>query len=666
MNAELEWKLANLPDSPGCYLMKSKGEIIYVGKAKNLKNRVSQYFHAYRAHTPKVRAMVEKIDDFDIMLVEGELEAFTLECNLIKRHMPHYNILLKDDKQYPYIRIDLRQDFPRVELVRRMGRDGARYFGPYIGATAVREVMDVLHMIYPLRDCAYAIHPDKPRRPCVQHQIGRCMAPCAGKVSRETYRQALDGALDFLNGRYKPVLDALKARMAQCAKEMNYESAAVYRDRIRAVEALLEKQTAISTNDADRDVIAVLHHDADALVQLMFVRSGRLIGSERFTLDGAVDDPAGEILTQFMLQYYGDENVPPREILLSTIAPEQDIVEQLLSERAGHRVYIQTPRKGDKFRLVNVALKNLRDEAEKIDRRLANTRARTVGAVEELADVLGLDRPPRRIEGYDISNTQGALSVASEVVMIDGVSANREYRHYRIKTVQGANDFASMHEVITRRLSHGLTELAERQAQGLDPRGGKFSDLPDLILIDGGRGQLAAAQDAMHALGLHIPMFGLAKRIEEIVLPYSDMSIVLDRHSNALHLIQRLRDEAHRFAITHHRGLRGRASVASQLDGVPGVGPARRKAVLKHFRTVEALRAASLEEIEQVPGLPQGVAAAIYRMLHEELDSGAGEAPDGGAEAALDAGASAAPDMDECADDDAGVARAPDASRGAC
>ena len=616
MNAELEWKLANLPDSPGCYLMKSKGEIIYVGKAKNLKNRVSQYFHAYRAHTPKVRAMVEKIDDFDIMLVEGELEAFTLECNLIKRHMPHYNILLKDDKAYPYIRVDLNDDFPRIELARRQERDGARYFGPYRGATVVREVMDVLHMIYPLRDCAYAIHPDKPRRPCVQYQIGRCMAPCAGNVSRETYRQALDGALDFLNGKYKPVLDALKARMAEAAKEMNYESAAVYRDRIRAVEALLEKQTAISTNDADRDVIAVLHHDADALVRLLFVRSGRLIGSERFTLEGAGDDPAGEILTQFMLQYYGDENVPPREILLSAPAPEQEIVEQLLTERAGHRVYLQTPRKGDKFRLVSVAMKNLRDEAEKIDRRLANTRARTIGAVEELAQVLGLDKPPRRIEGYDISNTQGVLSVASEVVMIDGVSANREYRHYRIKTVEGANDFASMHEVITRRLAHGLNELAERQAQGLDPRGGKFSDLPDLILIDGGRGQLSAAQDAMHALGLSIPMFGLAKRIEEIVLPDREESLLLDRSSPALHMIQRLRDEAHRFAITHHRQLRGRRSVASALNTVPGIGDKRRRALLTHFKSVEALRAASLEEIAAVSGMSRPAAENVWNFLH--------------------------------------------------
>ena len=639
MNPELEWKIANLPDSPGCYLMKSQGQIIYVGKAKNLKNRVSQYFHASRAHTPKVRAMVEKIDDFDIMLVEGELEAFTLECNLIKLHMPHYNILLKDDKAYPYIRVDLRQDFPRIELARRQERDGARYFGPYRGATVVREVMDVLHMIYPLRTCAYAIHPDKPRRPCVHHQIGQCMAPCAGNVTPEAYRAVLDKALEFLNGRYKPVLETLKERMAQCAREMNYESAAVYRDRIRAVEALIEKQTAISTNASDRDVIAVLHHDADAMVQLMFIRSGRLIGSERFTLEGAGDDEAGEILTQFMLQYYGPENVPPREVLLSASVQEQPLVEQLLSEQAGHRVYLQTPRKGDKFRQVSVALKNLRDEAEKLDRRLANSRARTLGACEELAQVLGLDKPPRRIEGYDISNTQGVLSVASEVVMIDGTCAHKEYRHYRIKTVQGANDFASMHEVITRRLTHGLNELAQRQAEGLDPRGGKFSDLPDLILIDGGRGQLSFAQDAMHSLGLNIPMFGLAERIDEIVLPDSDMSIVLDRHSNALHMIQRLRDEAHRFAITHHRSLRGKASVTSRLDGVAGVGPARRKSILRHFKTVEALKAATVEEIAQVPGLPESVAQNVYAMLHqpERTSDYATASPEEAADAFLDA-----------------------------
>ena len=624
LTRNLEWKIANLPESPGCYLMKCVDEIIYVGKAKNLRNRVSQYFHYSRAHTPKVRAMVEKITDFDIMLVETELEAFTLECNLIKLHMPHYNILLKDDKAYPYIRVNLSEPFPRVELARRQERDGARYFGPYRGATVVREVLDVLHMIYPLRTCAYAINPDKPRRPCVHHQIGQCSAPCAGKISPEDYRAELNKALDFLNGKYKPALDALKSRMADCAAQMNYEGAAVYRDRIRAVETLIEKQTAISTTDSDRDVIAVLHHDFDALVCIMFIRSGRLIGSEKFTLEGAGDDSAGEILTQFILQYYGPENEPPREICLSSVIHEASVVEELLSEQAGRRVYLHTPRKGDKFRQVSIAMKNLRDEAEKLDKKLADTYARTQGAAIELGEILGLDRPPRRIEGFDISNTQGAQSVASQVVMIDGVCQPKEYRHYKIKTVVGANDFASMYEVVSRRLAHGMNELAERQAAGLDPAGGKFSDLPDLILIDGGPSQLQFAQEAMHALGLNIPMFGLAERIEEIWQPHSDTSIVLDRHSNALHLIQRLRDEAHRFAITHHRALRTKASVTSRLDTVPGVGPARRKNILKHFKTVEALRAASADDIAAVQGVPKPVAEAVWQMLHAE--EGGGEA----------------------------------------
>ncbi len=380
MNSELAWKIANLPESPGCYLMKSSGEIIYVGKAKNLKNRVSQYFHESKSHTPKVRAMVEKVDDFDIMLVSTELEAFTLECNLIKLHMPRYNILLKDDKAYPYIRINLKEDFPRAELARRQQRDGARYFGPYSGATIVREVLDVIGMIYPLRTCSYAINPDRPRRPCLQYQIGRCSAPCAGKITREDYRILIDRAVEFLNGHYKPVLEELNRRMTEASRAMNYESAAVYRDRIMAVQALIEKQTAISTVDSDRDVIASLAHDADSMIMLMFIRSGRMIGSENFTLEGAGDDPPGEVLTQFMLQYYGPENMPPREILVSCDLPEQDIVEELLTEQAGHRVYVQAPKKGDKFRQINIALKNLRDQAEKLDRRQANSYARPVGA----------------------------------------------------------------------------------------------------------------------------------------------------------------------------------------------------------------------------------------------------------------------------------------------
>ena len=617
MSPELEFKIANLPDSPGCYLMKSEGEIIYVGKAVNLKNRVSQYFHYSAQHTPKVRAMVEKIDDFDIILVDGEMEAFALECNLIKLHMPHYNILLKDDKAYPYIRVNLAEDFPLVDLARRQEKDGAKYFGPYQGSTVVREVLDAVRMVFPIRVCRHAINPDKPRRPCVHHQVGQCPAPCAGLISKEDYRKTIDGVIDFLNGKYAPVLAELKDRMMEASKEMNYERAALYRDRIRAVEAVMQKQKAISTAQADQDIIAVLPHEADAMVQLMFVRSGRMIGSERFTLEGAGDEPLGEILTQFMLQYYGPEITPPREILLSATPPEHDVIEQLLTEQHGARTYILTPRRGEKLKLVNMAVKNLKDEAKKLDRKNANSRARTIGALETLQALLNLPTLPRRIEGYDISNTQGALSVASEVVMVDGVSANKEYRRYRIKTVEGANDFASMYEVITRRLSHGLDELAERKAQGLDPQGGKFSWLPDLILVDGGRGQLAAAREAMQAQGLNIPMIGLAKRIEEIVLPDEEESLLLDRHSPALHVLQRVRDESHRFAIIHHRALRGKASIASRLDGIPGVGEKRKKAILKHFKTVEALKAATAEEIAEVPGVPEKVAESVWRFLHE-------------------------------------------------
>ncbi len=622
LTADLEWKISNLPDSPGCYLMKHRGEIIYVGKAKNLKNRVSQYFHASRNHTPKVRAMVEKIDDFDIILVDGELEAFALECNLIKRYRPHYNILLKDDKHYPYIRIDMTDPFPRPELTRKQEKDGAKYFGPYQGATVVREVLDVVRSVFPVRTCNVKIDPNKPKRPCVHHQIGQCGAPCANMISQQEYAGHIRGVVDFLNGKFAPVIDALTEKMTDAAQRMNYERAALYRDRIRAVEAVMQKQKAISTSQDDRDVIAILPHDIDALVNVMYIRSGRLIGSETFTLEGAGDEPAGELITQFMLQYYSEENAPPHEILLSADPPEIDVISQLLSEAAHRRVYLAHPMRGDKAKLIRMALKNLRDQAEKLDKRTADSFARTKGAAQELGDILMMGTYPRRIEGYDISNTQGAQSVASQVVMIDGSIRPDQYRIYRIKTVQGANDFASMHEVITRRLSHGLREIRELTESGGDIRTGRFSDLPDLILIDGGKGQLNAALDAMHALNLDIPMFALAERIDEIVLPDTDDRIFLDRHSNALHMIQRLRDEAHRFAITHHRQLRGKASIASRLDGVPGIGDRRKRALLKHFQTVEALKAASVDDIAAVDGMTRPASENVYAMLHapEQVD----------------------------------------------
>ena len=616
MTEELRLKIDNLPDSPGCYLMKHQGEIIYVGKAKNLKNRVRQYFQNSRAHTPKVQAMVDKVDDFEIVLVDGELEAFILECNLIKRHKPFYNILLKDDKHYPYIRIDLKQDFPKVELVRRQAKDGARYFGPYMGATVVREMLDVVRTLFPIRTCNRAIRPDKPQRPCVHYEIGQGLAPCAGLVSPEDYKAQIHRVMEFLSGRYEPVMEDLNRQMREAALEMNYERAAVYRDRMRAVESVMQKQKAIVTGGGDQDVLATCPEGLDALVQLVVVRGGKMIGSEHFVLEHAGDEPAGEVLESFLLQYYGTENPPPKEILLAGELPEGETMAHLLSEIKGSKVILRTPKRGEKHQMVELAQKNVADAAIKRRKKLNRSHERTIGALQELQAALGLEKLPRRIEGYDISNTQGALSVGSMVVMINGMSANKEYRRFRIKTVIGPNDFASMHEVITRRFRHGLQEREERLRSGLDPAGGKFSDLPDLILIDGGRGQLEAALSAMRAQGGDVPMFGLAKRIEEIVLPDQEESILLDRHSEALHLIQRLRDEAHRFAITSHRALRARQSIRSQLEEVPGVGPNRRKALLKHFQTVEKLREADVEALSQVPGMTRPAAEAVYAFLH--------------------------------------------------
>ncbi|MDO4385462.1 MAG: excinuclease ABC subunit UvrC [Clostridia bacterium] len=624
MTPELEFKIRNLPDSPGCYLMKSKGEIIYVGKAKNLKNRVRQYFHASANHTPKVRAMVEKVDDFDIVLVDGELEALILECNLIKKHMPWYNILLKDDKHYPFIRIDLREPFPAVELRREQAKDGARYFGPYVGAAAVREVLDISRMLFPIRHCTKPLKPGMKARPCLHHQVGQCLAPCAGLVDEATYGAEIKKLIHFLGGHYDDVLKELKSRMAEAAAAMNYERAAVYRDRIRAVNDLMQRQKALDVGGEDRDIIAELAVDADVLVQVMLTRGGRLISSEMFTLSRAADDEPGEVLTRFMTQYYSAENPPAPEVLVSTPLPESAVLEELLGEIIHRRVYISCPQRGDKAKLVQMARKNLRDEAAKIEKKRARSRERTIGALEELQAVLGLPKPPRRIEGYDISNTQGVLSVASEVVMIDGVSARREYRHYRIRDIEGPNDFESMKQVITRRLSHGLAEKAQREREGLDPLGGKFSDLPDLILIDGGPEQVRFAQEAMRAQGLDIPMFGLAKRLDEIVLPDSDESILLDRHSEALHLIERLRDEAHRFAITHHRALRQKKGVGSKLEEIPGIGPKRRRAILTRFKTMEALKSATEEEIAEADGVTKENAHAVYRYLHAD-EAPAGE-----------------------------------------
>ena len=618
-NDNLELKISMLPESPGCYLMKNaEGEIIYVGKAVNLKNRVRSYFRG-TGHTPKVAAMVSHIADFDILLCDTNLEALCLECNLIKRHKPYYNILLKDDKHYPYLRVDLKEPFPRLTLARRMEKDGAKYFGPYIGATAVKQVIDAVRDVFPLRTCKLALPLKTPRRPCINYDIGKCLAPCAGKCTEEAYWDMLDGVLDFVGGNYSLVIDRLKRDMMAAAEKMQYEKAGVLRDKIRDVEGLMERQIAIQTAKAEQDIIALAQDGLDAMAQVIYVRGGRMIGGDSFTLAREGSENPGEVLASFLTQYYEDGNLIPRHVLVQSL-PEGALegLEGWLRQQKGSAVSLATPKRGEKHDLILLAAKNAADALEKRNTRAAVREERTTGACAALAEALGLDTPPRRIEGYDISNTQGLLSVAAMVVFIDGMPAKKEYRHFRIKTVTGANDFASMNEVLRRRFIRGLEEKAEREAQGLPPEGGKFSDLPDLILIDGGPQQLRFAMEAVADLGIDIPMFGLAEKHEEIWLPDAESPICLDHHTPELHLVQRVRDEAHRFGITHHRALRGKAFVHSQLEDIPGIGPKRRKALLAKFGSLKAIRAATEEELLATPGLSKPAVEAILAWARDE------------------------------------------------
>ena len=634
MNDLLRLKIEKLPTCPGCYLMKSEGRIIYVGKAVNLKNRVSQYFHASRDHTVKVRAMVERIDDFDIVLCDTNLEALILECNLIKLHKPQYNILLKDDKHYPYLRIDTAQDFPRVELVRRVEKDKAKYFGPYMGATGVREVLDVLRVLFPLRTCAQPIKRGMNKRPCLHHQVGECMAPCAGRVTLQAYGKVVQEVIDFLGGKSDAVTKRLTEQMTQAAREMRFEQAAMLRDRIRDVEKLMERQKAINVRGGDQDILACVSDGIDAMVEVVYVRGGHMIGAENYALEGAGDQSTAQVLAQFILQFYDDGRTPASEVLCLELPEQAEDIERILTERKeGRKVTLHEPQRGTKHKLVELAVKNASDALQKRNAHLARQHERTVGACEALARVIGMTTVPRRIEGYDISNTQGAQSVGSMVVAIDGEAARKEYRIFKIKTVEGANDFASHYEIMSRRMKRAREEREKLMAEGkLNPDGTLpegaepltgFADLPDAILIDGGPQQLRFAREAMLEAGYDIPIFGLAERLDEIFLPGQEESIYLDRKSPALHLIQRIRDEAHRFGITHHRSLRQKASIHSSLEDIPGIGAARRRALLSKFKSIKAIAEASVEELCTVEGIGKKQAEMIWGHYHRTDDNNA-------------------------------------------
>lgn len=604
MNESIRLKLSLLPDSPGCYIMRSEGEIIYVGKAVNLKNRVRSYFHK-EDHTPKVAAMVARIDDFDTMLCSTNLEALMLECNLIKQHRPYYNILLKDDKHYPYLRIDKREPFARLTITRRMENDGALYFGPYIGTNAVRQVFGLLRKVFPLRSCNKKLPLKQKIRPCVNYEIGRCLGPCAEKCTQEEYAPYVEGVIGFLKGQYRPIILKLKEQMQTAALAMQYERAAELRDCIRDVEGLMEQQNVLQTSGAEQDVIALAMDGIDAMVQVLFVRGGRMIGGDHFALPGEGNEPPGEVLDGFLLQYY-EMRRPAREVIVCDTA-DAETLETWLRQQRGGALSLHAPKRGAKRELVAMAEKNAGDALMKRNANAKIKHERTVGASESLGNILGLGSVPRRIEGFDISNTQGSQSVASMVVFIDGAPQSREYRRFKIKTVEGANDFASMHEVLQRRFRRVKAEN-ERERW----------PLPDLILVDGGPQQLAFALDSMRGEGFDVPMFGLAERLEEIWLEGAEEPIVLDKQSPVLHLVQSIRDEAHRFAIIHHRGLRDKHSLHSRLEEVPGIGPARRRALLAHFKTIRAIGEAGIEQIAAVKGMNKASAEALYRAMHPD------------------------------------------------
>jgi len=613
---EIESKIASLPNQPGVYLMKNvAGEIIYVGKAINLKNRVRQYFRGIHPGQPKVDAMVEHVASFDYVIVSNEMEAFMLECNLIKQHHPHYNILLRDDKHYPYIRVDFSQDYPVIEITRRMEtRDKARYFGPYYSAAAIREAMDAVCKAFPLRTCRR----DLParigkERPCLRAQMGACMAPCAGGVTPEEYHQVLRQACRFLEGHGEDVLSELRSQMQQASDELSFEKAALYRDRCAAVEKVMKsQQKAIITAREDWDVLGLYRGQGVTQLQIMTIRGGLLQGGETFRLEDMLDETDGELLRGWMMEYYSQQKLIPQWVLVPALPEDAQAVEDWLGELRQGKVYLHQPERGDKAQLVQLACRNARQNYEKA--LLASQREweRTNGASIALAEALGLPKVPHRIECYDISNTQGTNSVASMVVMEDGRAARGEYRRFRIKTVEGPNDFASMHEVITRRFAHGLADCENGEE-------GHFSKFPDLVIIDGGMEQLAFARRAMEEVGVaEIPAVGLAKREEWLYKPNDPEPVILPKTSAALHMVQRIRDEAHRFAITYHRSLRSTHAFLTELDGIPGIGPARRKAILKAFPIPQRIKEASLEEIRAVEGLPAGLAEAIYKHYHSQ------------------------------------------------
>lgn len=603
----LEEKLKQLPGKPGVYLMLDKDDnIIYVGKAASLKNRVRSYFRGGQ-QSAKVKALVEHVEDIDYIITDSEVEALILECNLIKEHRPKYNSMLKDDKTYPYLKVTLNEAFPRIEVTRRVKKDGAKYFGPYTRAGAMHETLKLVRRLFLIRTCRNL---ERQERPCLNHHIKRCLAPCSGKVSQEQYLEGINGALMFLSGKQEKLVEQLEEKMHAAAENLEFEKAAELRDQLKSVKQVLAKQKIVSSTKEDQDVIAMARGLDEACVQVFFVRGGKVIGREHFFMNKTDSMSRSEIITAFIKQYYSTVQDLPKKLIVEEPIEDKEVIEKWLSQRRGNKVSIHVPQKGEKLKLVQMVAKNalMLLKEEELARR-KKTMAEEE-AVLELQKELQLPKPPYRIECYDISNTGGSNSVGSMVVFENGRPKNSDYRRFKIKTVEGPNDFASMQEVLYRRFKN----YQQEQEEGNDS--GKFSVLPDMVLIDGGKGQLGAAVEVMKTMGVSaIPVFGLAKKEELLFRQGEPEPIRLSRDSEALHLVQRLRDEAHRFAITYHRNLRKKAFTTSVLDEIPGIGPKRKKALLKHFGSVKKIKEATLEEIASVESMDRKSAEKVYEHL---------------------------------------------------
>lgn len=606
MNDMIAEKLKLLPDEPGVYKMyDGSGEIIYVGKAVNLKNRVRQYFQ-HTPKPPKVEAMVSHIEDFQYIITSNETEALTLESNLIKALMPRYNILLKDDKHFPYVRLDTRQDFPRFEVVRRVKKDGARYFGPYLSAMSLRDALNAIRDVFPVRHCRKDISRAIARneRPCLMYHLGKCCAPCSGNVSREEYHKLLDSVCRFLEGHTEPITELLKEQMNTAAENMEYERAAQLRDRIRAIDSLAEKQQAINVSGSERDVFAFVKDEEDAVVFALFERGGKVIWAESMSI-ACGGETAGEVTASFLKQYYADGVPVPREIVVRDLPEEAETLEKWLSESRGGRVEIICPQRGEKKKLTDMAYRNGLEAIQKARELEHRSWERGEGAMLRLCGIIGLSEIPERMECYDNSHIRGRDTVSSMVVFINGKSALKEYRRFRIKAEANGDDYMAMREVLTRRF--------QRARDGDE----KFSRLPDLLVVDGGRGQLNVALEVLEEFGLsHIPAIGLAEQNEDIILPDSDEPIRLSRRDPALHILERIRDEAHRFAITYHRSLRARNALMSELDGIDGIGPKRKRALFDAFVTADGIRNATVEELCAAKGMNRAAAEKVYLHFH--------------------------------------------------